>query len=108
LHHPEITPTNLICRFLGNGTAETGLRLLRQGAVEITDVAHYAAWRRLAWGIAGDSQRNESAKVLRRADLTPTDLAHIEAVTVEDRLLYDRIAARLAASTGPSVSGREL
>jgi hypothetical protein len=108
LRHPEITPSNLLCRFLGSGTAKSAISLLAANNVEITDISRYDDWAKRAWSINDTTQRNRSKKIISRIDLADTDIESLLAITEEDRKLHERIMQALARSGTPSVFGREL
>ncbi|MEJ0048798.1 MAG: hypothetical protein WDN04_23855 [Rhodospirillales bacterium] len=93
----RVETRNPLCSALGDGTAEGALAVCARSPLELVGLHGYAEWARGAFDSAPPDPVNVSARILLREDLGPEDLAHLEALTSEDRVLYDRYARKSAA-----------
>lgn len=105
LRAPRVVPHNNICRFLGRDDAASTFDLCAAADIELTTVSRYPAWLRQRWGIDTATRLNESHPYLRREELDAADLAHLHDITAEDRIVHQRLEARLAASSQLSLPG---
>ena len=97
---------NLICSFLGKGTAASAFEAMVMTDIEITDVARYSAWRRQKFGFEPQRRVNPSQPLFTPEIATAADRAVIEEMIEEDVLVYERIQTELARQEGLSVRGR--
>ncbi len=97
---------NLICSFLGTGTASSALAALRQSDIEITDVTRYSEWRKRKFGFEPARRVNSSKPLFTREIATKADRDLVEEMTGEDMILYTAIQDKLRAQDGLSIRGR--
>lgn len=106
---PRLTAPNVICTYLagfGKGCADALANLIAYD-VEVTDTARYNAWLDQAWGVHSTTRHNSSIKFLLPADVEP-HRGHLDALTSEDRKLYDVVVRALSQAGTPSIRGTEL
>jgi hypothetical protein len=108
MRHEGVVPANIMCRYLGNGTAADAIERVVINHVEITDLQRYDDWCRVRWGIDRHTKSNVSTRYIGVEDLSSADLDHIAAATAEDSALYARVQDRLARSNAPSIIGRQI
>ena len=99
---------NPICTALGHTSAQVAIHECRTANVEITDLAHYAAWLRYTWNIETEALTLAARSALSIADLTPTELARLRDSVAEDTAFYEKVRPIIAASPAASAMGRAL
>jgi hypothetical protein len=108
LRAPEVTTPNMICHFLGSGTAASATDAIAATDIELTDMRRYSAWRRANFDFEPATRVNPSEALFTEDTATPADRALIEEMTSQDMPLYERIVAALDADGGLSIRGRAL
>ena len=108
LAHDGVVPTNVMCRYLGDGIAQHAAERLVTRNIEVTTMPHYAAWCRDRWGIATATQRNKSETFLRWADYTAEQQAYILGSNAEDKRVYDWVNRQIDAAGANALTGRAL
>ncbi len=101
-------PPNLICNFLGKGTAASALDAMVATDIEVTDMARYSAWRRQKFGFEPQRRINPSRPLFTPETASAADCALIEEKIAEDLVVYEAVTAKLAAQDGLSIRGRVL
>ena len=97
---------NILCNYLGTGTAASALTAMRQSDIEITDVARYSEWRRHRFAFEPAQRVNPSKPLFTPEVATKADRALIEEMIGEDMIVYDAIQEKLRAQDGLSIRGR--
>ena len=108
LRAPEVTTPNMICHFLGSGTAASATDAIAATDIELTDMRRYSAWRRANFDFEPATRINPSESLFTEETATPEDRALIDSMTSQDMPLYERITAALDAQDGLSIRGRAL
>ncbi len=108
LHDTPLVRSNSICESLGQGDAVSSLENLVACNVEITTLKHYNTWLDTRWDIRSDQKVNVSRPVLTRATLDDRDRDRIRILTVEDRKIFDLVAAQLEQSGQCFILGAQL
>ncbi len=106
LRSRAITTPNILCHYLGTGTAASAIDALIMCDVEITDTTRYSAWRTRKFGFEPGRRINPSQPLFTPETVPAADRDFIEGQIGEDLILYDAIMAKLAASDDLSVRGR--
>jgi hypothetical protein len=99
---------NPVCHALGDGTAEGALRACARAPVTLVPPSGYRIWGRSTLDTIPPDPAPPEPALLRAEDLTQPDRDHIAAATQEDRLVFDRLMARLKLTELPAAPGREL
>ena len=99
---------NPICTALGHTNAQAAIDECRTANVEITDLAHYAAWLRYTWNMESEAHTLAARAALSIADLTPTELAQLRDSVAEDTAFYEKVKPIIAASPAASAMGGTL
>ena len=111
---------DLVCHFLGDGTAASALDLLAAADVEVIDSTRLDQWRGRRWNIPAPPWANVSRHFFQWGSLDGDQRRRINALIRQDTTLYRVVAAsfgdavsvggmQIAASVNgavPSVSGR--
>ncbi len=97
---------NIVCNYLGTGTAESAFVAMRQSDIEVTDTARYSAWRQRRFGFEPAQRVNPSKPLFTPEIATKADRALIEEMIAEDMIVYEAVQDRLRAQDGLSVRGR--
>ena len=108
LYNPNITQPNLLCHFLGGGTIEEVVATLARHHVELTSMSGYAQWLQAEWGVTTTTRMNVSTKYISLTSLPHQDLAYLQALSSEDRRLYELVEQRLEASGRCFLLGNDL
>jgi hypothetical protein len=106
LRSRAITAPNILCHFLGSGTAASAIDALIMCDVEVTDTTRYSKWRSQKFGFEPGRRINPSQPLFTPEIATPADRDFIEGQIAEDLVLYDALMAKLAATDELSVRGR--
>lgn len=101
-----ITPDPM-CAYLGGGVAERALSNLTIYNFEITDTRRYDRWLSERWSVELSPRYNSSIPVLSRENVAE-HLDYIAELTIQDRLLYDRVSKALDRSGASSITGSVL
>ncbi len=104
---PAIQPNHL-ATFLGDGTARGATKTIIASNIEITDTSRYAAWRTERFGFAASPRRNASKPFYTPHTASAEDRAYIDAICLEDKILYIALHDRLERAGGVSITGRML
>ncbi len=102
----RVIPRDLICHFLGDGTAESALDLLAAGDVEVIDAARLDQWREQRWSVPAPPWRNVSTPFFRWNQLDRQERHLVDGLIREDLVLHRVIEAATAGQ--PSVRGLQL
>ena len=102
----RVRKPNIICNYLGTGTAISAFDAIRQSDIEITDVSRYSAWRRGKFGFEPAQRVNPSKPLFTPEIATKADRELVDEMIGEDMILYDAIQKKLAAQEGLSIRGR--
>ncbi len=108
LHDTPLAPSNSICEALGRGDVVSSLENLAACNVEITTMKHYNTWLDSRWGIRSDQKVNVSRHILTAEVLNDRDRDRIRTLTVEDRNIFDLVAAQLEQSGQCFIRGAQL
>ena len=108
LYEKDIIPPNIMCHYLGDGTADGAIANVIIHAAEITDFDHYGAWFRERWGIDTQSRSNFSKAYINADDLTDQDVDYIASATSEDAKFYMRLQQAFAKRGGTSIVGKQI
>ena len=99
----RLAPRDVICHFLGDGTAASALDLLAAGDVEIIDAKRMDSWRQQRWPVPAPPWRNVAKPYFRWSELDDGQRTRLERAVGQDLVLYRAIAA--ARGGDVSVSG---
>ena len=91
---------DLICHFLGDGTAASALDLLAAADVEVIDSTRLDQWRARRWNIPAPPWANVSRHFFQWSTLDAGERRRIDALIRQDATLYRAVAA----SFGDAVS----
>jgi hypothetical protein len=108
LEMPGLVPTDPLCTYLGEGTADSAIELMTRCDIELVDVSQYGVWLTRRWGIDSRTRHRASPGVLRPGDLDSRLRALLEERCAEDMRLYERILAAIDRAQGGFVTGPEL
>ena len=97
---------NIICSYLGTGTAASAFTAMRQSDIEITDVARYSEWRRRKFGFEPAKRVNPSKPLFTPEIATKADRELIDEMIAEDMIVYEALLERLRAQDELSIRGR--
>jgi hypothetical protein len=103
-----LIPANPVCRFLGDGTAQTALDLCARADVEITHIDRYEEWLHVRWGVAGSTRANASRKMVSLDMLGEAERARAEALTSEDRIFVECVRRGMQEGNKCFVMGTRL
>lgn len=101
-----LLPRNLLCHFLGDGTAASALDLLAAADVEVIDTARLDQWRERRWNIPAQPRANVSTSFLRWNDLDHDQRRQLGALIRQDTTLHRVLAASLGSAV--SVGGMQI
>jgi hypothetical protein len=101
----SIVGRNILCSYLGAGTADSALEMLARCSVEITTIELYPEWLQHSWGVRTTTRRMQSATIITKHTLSQEDYDYLYERSGEDQILYGRITDSLAASGNLSVNG---
>ncbi len=104
----RVRKPNIICNYLGTGTAASSFQAMVQSDIEVTDVSRYSAWRRQKFGYEPAHRLNPSKPLFTPATASAADRSLVEEMIGEDMLVYEAVQAKLAASGELSMRGRSL
>ncbi len=102
----RIRKPNIICHYLGTGTAASAFTAMRQSDIEITDVARYSEWRRRRFGFEPAQRVNPSKPLFTPEVATKADRELIDGMIAEDMIVYEALQEKLRGQDGLSVRGR--
>jgi len=108
LFEKELVPQDLICNFLGAGTAQSAFEMCASASVELTDIAHYGAWLKTRLGIEEGRPSNVSNRYVSLEDLGDDGSKRIAELTEQDNILTETVARLIGQSNRCSISGVEL
>jgi hypothetical protein len=108
LHHDGVVPANVICEYLGRGTAKSAIEQVAIHNVEITDLAHYHHWLQSRWNINHFTKLNASTKFVSLSDFSPRDIDYINHITLQDQIFYNHVQGRLAKLAANALTGLEI
>ncbi len=97
---------NLLCYYLGAGTAASAFSAMRQSDIEVTDMARYSQWRRQRFGYEPPKRVNPSKPLFTPETASAADRAFVEEMIGEDMILYEAVQEQLRQQDGLSVRGR--
>ena len=96
LFKDALLPRNLICDFLGAGTAQSALELGASAGLELTDLPRYPQWLSERLGLEAGRPANVSHRYIGFDDLGADERERIRALTEEDDILVEAVRRRLA------------
>ena len=102
----RVRQTNLICNYLGTGTAASAFEAMVQSDIEVTDMARYSAWRREKFGFEPGQRVNPSKPLFTAESASAADRALVDEMVADDMVVYQAVQEKLAAGGGLSVRGR--
>ena len=106
LRDPEFVPPNLICHFLGDGTADQAIEKTVIHDLEVTSERYCADWCKALWGL--DTQLEPAPEVVGRHELPSEDLQYIHSIVSEDLKYYVQVEHALRNSGSRSIVGHQL
>ena len=101
-----LLPRNLVCHFLGDGTAASALDLLAAADVEVIDSTRLDEWREQRWSVPAPPWANVSRQFFRWSTLDDGARREIAALVRQDATLHRTVAASFG--TAASVSGMRI
>lgn len=111
LLHPEITPPNRACTYLGRGTEGTyavAIDRLVVHNVEVTTTKQYDRWLMERWSIGRSEHHNRSEPVLSRNEVRWLYADALCPAIAEDQKLFDVVTWALEQTGKASVTGAEI
>ena len=110
-----LLPRDLVCHFLGDGTAASALDLLAAADVEVIDSVRLDQWREQRWAIPARPWANVSKRFFHWGGLDDGQKRQVTALIRQDAVLHRTISAsfgdaasvgglRLARPPGPAAS----
>ncbi|MBV9758276.1 MAG: hypothetical protein JO047_14595 [Alphaproteobacteria bacterium] len=105
---PMVTSPNMICTFLGSGTADSARDAVAVTDIEIVHLRNYQKWRAQKWSIDKNFAPNTSDKIISETLLSPMDREFMAQITEEDYKLYALIEKKLERDGLLSIRGSEL
>lgn len=108
LHDTPLAHSDQICKSLGRDDAVSSLENLVGCNVEITTLKHYNTWLETRWDIRSDQRVNVSKRILTPEMLDGEDRDRIRRLTIEDRKVFDLVAAQLDQSGQCFIMGAQL
>jgi hypothetical protein len=106
LRDDTLLPRNLLCHFLGNGTADSALDLMAAADIEVIDSARLDTWREQRWAVAPPPWANRSRRFYTWDSLSDGERRQISALIRQDVALYRAIATSMG--DGVSVQGTQI
>ncbi len=101
-----LLPRNLVCHFLGDGTAASTLDLLAAANVEVIESTRLDQWREQRWSVPAPPWANVSRQFFRWSTLDDGARREIAALVKQDATLHRTVAASLG--TAASVGGMRI
>ena len=95
IRHPTLIPRDLLCHFLGDGTAASALDLLAAADVEVIDSRHLDRWREQRWDVPARPWANVSKPFFQWNNLDEEAKRGIGRLVRQDAMLHPIIASRL-------------
>ena len=95
IRHRTLIPRDLLCHFLGDGTAASALDLLAAADVEVIDSRHLDRWREQRWNVPARPWANVSKPFFRWNDLDDEARRGIGRLIRQDAILHRVVAPRL-------------
>ncbi len=108
LFRDELVQKNIICHYLGAGTAQSAFELCASASVELTDLEHYGDWLRSRLGVEAGPPTNVSQRYVGLDDLGEDGLKRIAELTEQDSLLMEKVRTLMSEPNRHSISGVEL
>lgn len=108
LYSDALVTRDVMCSFLGHGTAKSAFELCASASVELTDLEHYPEWLRLRLGVDAGQATNVSKRYVTMEDIGIDGLERIKNVTEQDCILMDRVRTIMGDPNRCSISGVEL
>ncbi len=112
LLHPDITPANRACRFLGRGgdaiSFEDAIDLMIVHDVEVTTTRQYERWLKERWGVPRSLRHNTSESIVSLHEVRRFFSDAMFAVTAEDQKLFDLVSWALQETGTASVTGLQI
>lgn len=108
LINSTLTPKNMLCRYLGLGSASSAIDMIIRTNIEITDVTRYDRWFAEKWELPLGPRENVSEPILARSALSNEEVNYIDEITQEDRIIYNRVIGTLNKSPNSSILGETL
>jgi hypothetical protein len=103
-----LLPRNLICDFLGAGTASSALELGASAGLELTDMPRYPQWLAERLGLEAGRPVNVSNRFIGFEDLGADGRERVRLLTGEDDILVEAVRRRLEATGRCGTSAAEL
>lgn len=103
LRDQVLVEPNIMCNWLGGGTAEAVMDRLASVNAEVTTTRNYRAWLKDRWTLESTTRMNESVKFLTKDELSAADLRYLRRNSAEDIKLYEAMEARIAAAGTSSI-----
>jgi len=95
LRREGVLPNDLLCHFLGDGTAASALDLLAAADVEVIDAKRLDQWREQHWNIPPRPWANVSGQTFKWNNLDQGEKSQINALIRQDAPLYQTVSAAL-------------
>ena len=108
LFSDKLLPRNLICGFLGRGTAATALELCASAGVELTDMRRYPQWLGARLGVEPGAPVNVSHRYISLDTLGQNQLERIRALTEQDNIFVDKVRGHMDQTGRCWTSGAQL
>jgi hypothetical protein len=108
LFRDELVQKNIMCHYLGTGTAQSAFETCASASVELTDLEHYDAWLSTRLGVEAGRPTNVSQRYVGVEDLGGDGLKRIAEVTEQDALLLEKVRTLMSEPNRRSISGVEL
>jgi hypothetical protein len=108
LFSDALMPRNLICDFLGTGTARSAVEMCASAGVELTDMKRYPEWLRSRMGIEVGRPVNVSKRFIGLDDLGTDGRERVRKLTEEDDVLVGKLRARMDESKSCWVAATDL
>jgi hypothetical protein len=108
LFKDELVPKNVMCHYLGAGTAQSAFESCASASVELTDLDHYEAWLRVRFGVEAGPPTNVSQRYVGLKDLGSDGVKRICELTEQDSVLMEKVRTLIGEPNRHSISGVEL
>ncbi len=106
IREDQLLPRDLLCHFLGDGTAPSAVDLLAAGDVEVINSARLDQWREQRWQVPAPPWRNRSRSFFQWSDLHDGERRRIGSLIRQDVALCRII--RAASSDALAVRGLQI
>jgi len=108
LRNGGVVPSNVVCHYLGNGTAASAIEQVALHNIEVTILTQYHSWLQSRFNIKYFTQMNPSKKFVRFSDFDSADQSFMTSIVSEDQIFYQHVERRLQDMGANSLVGLQI